>query len=53
MNQVIPDSVVVAGNPSRIVRNVEERDIKQWTYGKQLYIDLAKKYLKIGMQRLS
>lgn len=53
MNQVVPDNVVVAGNPSRIVRKVEDRDIKQWTYGKQLYIDLAKKYLKIGMQRLS
>ena len=49
MNQEIPDNVVAAGNPAKVVRGVEERDKKFWTYGKQLYIDLAAKYLKIGM----
>lgn len=52
MNQVIPDKVVVAGNPARIVREVEARDTLFWNEGKQLYIDLAKKYLKIGMQKI-
>jgi carbonic anhydrase/acetyltransferase-like protein (isoleucine patch superfamily) len=52
MNQVIPDNVVAAGNPSRIVRQVEDRDTLRLDYGKQLYIDLAKKYLKIGMERI-
>lgn len=52
MNQVIPDKVVVAGNPAKLVRNVEERDSVMWSNGKQLYIDLAAKYLKIGMHRI-
>ena len=52
MNQLIPENVVIAGNPAKIIRKVEERDIEHWSYGKQLYIDLAKKYLQIGMHRL-
>jgi len=53
MGQSVPEGVVVAGNPAKIIRNVEERDIKHWSYGKQLYIDLAKKYLQIGMHVVS
>lgn len=52
MNQVIPDKVVVTGAPAKIARNLEEKDLELWNYGKQLYIDLAKKYLDIGMQRI-
>lgn len=52
MNQEIPDKVVVAGNPAKVVRGVEERDTEYWTYGKKIYIDLAAKYLKIGMHRI-
>ncbi|GBF33399.1 ferripyochelin binding protein [Desulfocucumis palustris] len=52
MNQEIPDKVVVAGNPARVVREVEERDTELWSYGKNIYIDLAAKYLKIGMHRI-
>lgn len=47
--QSIPDDVVVVGNPARIIRRVEQRDIEFWSYGKQLYIDLAKKYLQAGV----
>ncbi|AGL01823.1 gamma carbonic anhydrase family protein [Desulfoscipio gibsoniae] len=49
MGQIIPDKVVVAGNPASEVRKVSEKDTERWAYGKQLYIDLAKKYLNIGM----
>ncbi|MGQ9824643.1 MAG: gamma carbonic anhydrase family protein [Desulfotomaculales bacterium] len=52
MNQLVPENVVIAGNPAKIIRKTEERDIKFWSYGKQLYIDLAKKYLQMGMRRL-
>lgn len=48
-SQVVPAKVVVAGNPARIVRQVNAEDQKFWNWGKQLYIDLAKKYLKEGM----
>jgi carbonic anhydrase/acetyltransferase-like protein (isoleucine patch superfamily) len=51
MRQSIPDDVVIAGNPARIVRGVSSNDRDRWNWGKQLYIDLAKKYLDIGLQK--
>jgi hypothetical protein len=40
---------VVAGNPARVVRAVTDQDEEMWSYGKQIYIDLAAKYLEEGM----
>jgi len=50
MNQKVPDGVVVAGNPAKVIRDVTSEDEERWKKGKQLYIDLAKKYLIIGLQ---
>ncbi len=50
MNQKVPTGVVVAGNPAKVIRNITPEDEEFWKTGKQLYIDLAKKYLKIGLQ---
>lgn len=50
LRQVIPPKVVAAGNPAQIVRELTEKDQAFWTGGKQLYIDLAKKYLEVGME---
>ena len=50
--QIIPDNVVAAGNPAKVVRNISKEDIERWSWGKQLYIDLAKKYLEVGMHRI-
>ncbi|GAB6906573.1 Isoleucine patch superfamily enzyme, carbonic anhydrase/acetyltransferase [Desulfosarcina cetonica] len=52
-NQIIPDNVVAAGNPARVVRPVNARDEAMWTYGKQLYVDLAAKYREVGMIPIS
>lgn len=52
LRQSIPDRVVAAGNPAAIVRDILDRDLELWNYGKQLYIDLAAKYLRVGMHRL-
>ncbi|MFH1079265.1 MAG: gamma carbonic anhydrase family protein [Pseudomonadota bacterium] len=52
VKQCLPARVVVAGNPARIVREIEKKDLEHWSYGKQLYIDLARKYLAQGMERL-
>jgi carbonic anhydrase/acetyltransferase-like protein (isoleucine patch superfamily) len=49
LNQVIPERVVAAGNPARVVRAVSESDEAMWAYGKQVYIDLAEKYLAEGL----
>ena len=50
MKQIIPPKVVAAGNPAQIVREISAKDEAFWNWGKQLYIDLAKKYLDEGME---
>ena len=52
-NQKVPAGVVVAGNPAKVLRNITPEDEKWWKRGKQLYIDLAKKYRKIGLQPIT
>ena len=52
MRQKVPQDVVVAGNPAKIVRETSPKDKELWGQGKQLYIDLAKKYLEIGMHEV-
>lgn len=49
LNQHIPAKMVAAGNPARVVRPVSDQDEEMWAYGKQVYIDLAAKYLEQGM----
>lgn len=49
MNQVVPDRVVMAGNPAEVIREISDKDMEHWTRGKKIYVDLAKKYLKEGM----
>jgi carbonic anhydrase/acetyltransferase-like protein (isoleucine patch superfamily) len=53
MNQKVPAGVVIVGNPAEVIRDVTPEDEERWKKGKQLYIDLAKKYLKIGLQPIS
>jgi carbonic anhydrase/acetyltransferase-like protein (isoleucine patch superfamily) len=53
MGQKVPAGVVVAGNPATVIREVAPQDEERWEKGKQLYIDLAKKYLKSGLQLVS
>jgi carbonic anhydrase/acetyltransferase-like protein (isoleucine patch superfamily) len=48
-NQLIPPDVVAVGNPAKIVRKTTPKDRERWNMGKQLYIDLAKRYLQKPM----
>jgi len=41
---IIPDEKIVAGTPFQILGNTRDKHKEFWTYGKQLYIDLAKEY---------
>jgi carbonic anhydrase/acetyltransferase-like protein (isoleucine patch superfamily) len=50
MRQVIPDNVVAGGNPARVIRTIARKDEEYWAMAKELYIDLAKKYLLTGMK---
>ena len=52
MRQIIPDGVVAGGNPARVLRAISKKDIQYWEWGKQLYIDLAKKYLAGAMEKV-
>ncbi len=44
----IEDEVIVAGVPYKKIDKVKGDNKKFWLYAKQLYIDLAKEYLKEG-----
>jgi len=50
LKQIIPPNVVAVGNPAQIVRETNSNDEEFWNWGKQLYMDLAKKYLDEGME---
>ncbi len=50
--QKVPDSVVMAGNPSRKVREITKEDMDRQEYSVNLYTDLARKYLSAGMKQL-
>ncbi len=48
-NQKIADRVVAVGNPAKVIRDITDGDQELWNYGKKVYVDLALKYLKQGM----
>ena len=52
-NQKISGSTVAVGNPAKERRPVSDGDRELWTYGKQVYVDLAKKYLDQPMRQVS
>jgi carbonic anhydrase/acetyltransferase-like protein (isoleucine patch superfamily) len=50
--QKIPESVIVAGNPARKIREMSQNEKDFWDWSRRLYIDLAHKYCTIGMERI-
>ena len=48
--QTVEPGVVAAGIPAKPVRPVLDRDRETWEKGKQIYVDLAAKYLAQPMQ---
>jgi len=53
MKQVVPSKVMVGGSPAKIIRAIMEKDMIRWGKGKQLYVDLAKKYLESDMKLIA
>ncbi len=49
MRQAVDEKTMVAGNPARFIRKVKPEDEKMWGQAKQVYVDLALKYLELGM----
>lgn len=52
MGKVIPESIVVAGNPARKIKTMTEKDMAFWAHSRKVYVDLAAKYLDLGMERV-
>ncbi len=48
----VPASVVVAGNPAKKIRDVSQKERDFWNYARKLYVDLAHKYCKLGMEKI-
>ena len=48
----VPESVVVAGNPARKIRDLSPKDIDFWSRSRRIYVDLAAKYCSLGMERI-
>ncbi|MCX8109884.1 MAG: gamma carbonic anhydrase family protein [Syntrophorhabdaceae bacterium] len=53
LGEQIGDDIMIAGNPARKIRGVNQKDREWWLYSKKLYVDLAHKYLRLGMERVS
>jgi carbonic anhydrase/acetyltransferase-like protein (isoleucine patch superfamily) len=51
--QQVPSAVVMAGNPSRKVREITKDDVDRQNFSISLYTNLAKKYLGAGMKQVS
>jgi len=49
-NQIIPPKVLAAGNPAKIIRKITAKEEKEFWNKSKIYINLAKKYLKEGME---
>jgi len=52
MRQKIPANAVAGGNPAKVIRSVNEKDLEFWKRGKEIYVNLAAKYLNSGMEKL-
>ena len=50
--QQVPASVVMVGNPSRKVRDITQADRDNQDMSVELYTNLARKYLEIGMKEV-
>jgi carbonic anhydrase/acetyltransferase-like protein (isoleucine patch superfamily) len=50
--QVIPGSIVVAGNPAKKIKDMTGKDIDFWRRSRQIYVDLAARYCRLGMERI-
>lgn len=47
-NQKIPDGSVAVGSPAKVIGKVTTEQREFWSYGKKLYIEMAKRYQAPG-----
>lgn len=49
-NQRIDNNIIVAGNPAKKIRDMSKKEKEYWEYSKNLYTNLAHKYIKVGIE---
>ncbi len=52
MRQKIPAGVVVSGNPAKVVGKITQKQREYWEWGKGVYVDLAREYVRNGLQKI-
>ncbi|OGP53900.1 MAG: gamma carbonic anhydrase family protein [Deltaproteobacteria bacterium RBG_13_52_11] len=50
--QKIPETIIVAGNPAKEIRAVSQQERDFWDWTNKIYIDLARKYCDLGMEKI-
>lgn len=50
--QIVAASIVVAGNPARKIKDMTRENVDFWEHSRQIYVDLAAKYCRLGMERI-
>jgi carbonic anhydrase/acetyltransferase-like protein (isoleucine patch superfamily) len=53
MRQIVPNNMVVGGNPAHTIREATPKDHENWLGVKELYQDLAGRYLQGAMKPLT
>ena len=52
MRQIISPDVVVAGSPAKVLHQVKDENSRANSFRNKIYEDLAKEYIRDGMQRI-
>jgi carbonic anhydrase/acetyltransferase-like protein (isoleucine patch superfamily) len=47
-NQDVPDGVVAVGIPVKVIGKVDKKQKEFWSHGKNLYVEMARRYLAPG-----
>jgi len=47
-NQSVPDGVVAVGIPVKVTGKVDKKQKEFWSYGKELYVEMAHRYIAPG-----
>jgi carbonic anhydrase/acetyltransferase-like protein (isoleucine patch superfamily) len=50
--QKILEAIIVAGNPAKKIRAVSQKERAFWDWTNKLYIDLARKYNDLRMEKV-
>lgn len=51
MGKEIPTHKIAAGNPAKVIGDVQDRHKERWSWGKNIYLDLSQRYPK-GLKKL-